>query len=194
MGNDVSNQPKMLQEISLLAHATINSVAVVSDNSRQPLGEIQTPNTFFKGRVNKMAKTIVLQLSGMDDTDARKLVEDKLIGLPGVVSFTFDMKLGRVIVRARDWIKAEVCFCLMRVALQYNVIQSLCQTIASTATVSARQVVKSEAGEEIMLSFGSSPTKFDNGSTKVRLQLVRFQLMLPDADRSSSVPRRRRRT
>jgi armadillo repeat-containing protein 1 len=70
---------------------------------------MQTPaHSFFKGKVNKMARTLLLQIDGLNDLNARQLLEQHLLRVKGVVSFTFDMKTGRVTVRVRDWLKIEV--------------------------------------------------------------------------------------
>lgn len=44
--------------------------------------------------------------------------------------------------------------------------QTLCKRIAETKIMRARQVVRDEMGQEVMLSFGSSPAKFGAGKDK----------------------------
>lgn len=68
-------------------------------------------------------------------------MEDELLKIRGVVSFTFDMTKGRVVVRARNEVTPE----------------ALCATINNTKSMSAQQVVKDELGNEAVLSFGKAP-------------------------------------
>lgn len=82
----------------------------------------------------------------MDDLRCRKMVRTNLLDVKGVVSFTFDMKTSRVMVRARSNVTVE----------------ALCAAIDSTKIMTAQQVVKDEYGQEVMLSFGASPTKFSD--------------------------------
>lgn len=71
------------------------------------------------------------------------MVEANLLEVKGVVSFTFEMKSGRVVVRSRTDVTVE----------------ALCAAIDSTKIMTAQQVVKDEHGQEVMLSFGSSPVR-----------------------------------
>eukprot|EP00043_Microstomoeca_roanoka_P019660 m.224594 g.224594 ORF g.224594 m.224594 type:complete len:56 (-) comp17034_c2_seq11:812-979(-) len=43
-----------------------------------------------------------------------------------------------------------------------NFHQQLCEAIAMTKTMIAQQVVRNDLGQEVMLSFGSSPMKVDS--------------------------------
>jgi armadillo repeat-containing protein 1 len=38
--------------------------------------------------------------------------------------------------------------------------QNLCEAVAKTHTMTAQQVVRDDSGQEVMLSFGQSPSKF----------------------------------
>lgn len=76
---------------------------------RNPLSCIQTPGpTLLRTHLARMARTVVLQVSSMDDMEARGIIEECLLSIKGVISFTFEMKTSRVTVRLRDWLKAEV--------------------------------------------------------------------------------------
>lgn len=75
------------------------------------------------------------------------MVEANLLEVKGVVSFTFEMKSGRVIIRSRTDVTVE----------------ALCAAIDSTKIMTAQQVVKDEHGQEVMLSFGTSPVRAREG-------------------------------
>uniref|UniRef100_A0A8B9JPW6 Armadillo repeat-containing protein 1 n=1 Tax=Astyanax mexicanus TaxID=7994 RepID=A0A8B9JPW6_ASTMX len=63
---------------------------------------------FFLGSTNKRAKTVVLQIDGLDDSSRRSLCEEALLKIRGVISFTFQMAVKRCVVRIRSDLKAEV--------------------------------------------------------------------------------------
>ncbi|XP_012671714.1 armadillo repeat-containing protein 1 [Clupea harengus] len=90
---------------------------------------------FFLGGTNKRAKTVVLQIDGLDDSARRSLCEEALLKIKGVISFTFQMAVKRCVVRIRSDLKAE----------------ALGTAINSTKVMKAHQVVKKEDGAEVML-------------------------------------------
>ncbi|XP_035988890.1 armadillo repeat-containing protein 1-like isoform X1 [Fundulus heteroclitus] len=114
---------------------------------------------FFLGSSNKRAKTVVLQIDGLDDPVSsrtsqrisrtcrfltlrrlqgrRGLCEEALLKIRGVISFTFQMATKRCIVRVRSDLKAE----------------ALAAAIAATEVMSAQQVVKAENGDEVLIQF-----------------------------------------
>ncbi|TNM97615.1 hypothetical protein fugu_013861 [Takifugu bimaculatus] len=92
---------------------------------------------FFLGRSNKRAKTVVLQVQGLDDPSRRRLCEEVLLKIRGVISFTFQMTVRRCIVRVRSDLKA----------------QALASAIASTQVMRAQQVVRGETGDEVLIPF-----------------------------------------
>ncbi|XP_035988891.1 armadillo repeat-containing protein 1-like isoform X2 [Fundulus heteroclitus] len=92
---------------------------------------------FFLGSSNKRAKTVVLQIDGLDDPGRRGLCEEALLKIRGVISFTFQMATKRCIVRVRSDLKAE----------------ALAAAIAATEVMSAQQVVKAENGDEVLIQF-----------------------------------------
>ncbi|KAJ8376647.1 hypothetical protein SKAU_G00072270 [Synaphobranchus kaupii] len=92
---------------------------------------------FFLGTTNKRAKTVVLHIDGLDDPSRRGLCEEALLKIRGVISFTFQMAVKRCVVRIRSDLKAE----------------ALGTAIASTKVMKARQVVKGEEGDEVMVPF-----------------------------------------
>ncbi|XP_048832137.1 armadillo repeat-containing protein 1 isoform X2 [Brienomyrus brachyistius] len=87
---------------------------------------------FFLGTNNKRAKTVVLQIDGLDDTSRRSMCEEALLKIRGVISFTFQMAVKRCVVRIRSDLKAE----------------ALGVAIASTKVMKAKQVVKDDEGDE----------------------------------------------
>lgn len=100
-----------------------------------------TTQAFFLGNLNKRAKVIVLQIKGLANQVTRKLCEEELLKVKGVISFTFVMNKSRCVVRCKLELSPE----------------ALCDAINKTKVLSAQQVVKNEHGEEVMLSFGSTP-------------------------------------
>lgn len=97
--------------------------------------------SFFLGNFNKRAKVVVLQIKGLANQASRKLCEDELVKVKGVISFTFLMNKSRCLVRCKVELSPE----------------TLCDAINKTKVLSAQQVVKNERGEEVMLSFGAAP-------------------------------------
>ncbi|XP_072525527.1 armadillo repeat-containing protein 1-like isoform X3 [Salminus brasiliensis] len=87
---------------------------------------------FFLGSSNKRAKTVILHIDGLDDTERRSLCEEALLRIRGVISFTFQMAVKRCIVRIRSDLTAE----------------TLGSAIASTKVLKAQHVVKGENGDE----------------------------------------------
>lgn len=63
----------------------------------------------------------------------RKLCEDELVKVKGVISFTFIMNKSRCLVRCKAELQPE----------------TLCDVINKTKVLSAQQVVKNERGEEV---------------------------------------------
>ncbi len=70
----------------------------------------QPQSSFFVGVANKKAKTFVIQLTDLKDTATRTLVEESLLAVRGVISFTFDSAGGRVSVRARNELSVDTVF------------------------------------------------------------------------------------
>ncbi|XP_002733499.1 armadillo repeat-containing protein 1-like, partial [Saccoglossus kowalevskii] len=76
---------------------------------------------------------------------SRKICEEHILKVKGVISFTFDLSKHRCTLRAKNDLKPE----------------SLVAAIAKSKTMSAEQVLKNECGEEVLLSFGANPTTAD---------------------------------
>ena len=76
---------------------------------------------------------IIVLIEGLILQESRRKVEEKLLVVKGVVSFTFNLAIQRCYVRTRNDLKPE----------------SLCQAVSSIHPLTARQVVKNENGEEV---------------------------------------------
>ncbi|KAL2096756.1 hypothetical protein ACEWY4_005963 [Coilia grayii] len=90
---------------------------------------------FFLGNANKRAKTLTLQILGLDDMSRRSVCEEALLKVRGVISFTFQMEQKRCIIRIRSDLTAE----------------TLGAAITSTGVLTAQQVVKREDGSEVLI-------------------------------------------
>ncbi|KAJ8275286.1 hypothetical protein COCON_G00099110 [Conger conger] len=104
---------------------------------------------FFLNSSNKKAKSVTLHIQGLDTTDKRGLCEDALLTVRGVISFTFQMALRRCTVRVRADLSTE----------------SLASAIAATKVLSAQQVVKNEAGEEVLVPLSTSDVSVQESPT-----------------------------
>ncbi|KAM7368006.1 hypothetical protein PAMP_014262 [Pampus punctatissimus] len=102
--------------------------------------ESRKKSQFFINSSNKKAKSVTLHIQGLDSTDQRGLCEEALLKVRGVISFTFQMASKRCTVRIRSDLPTE----------------SLASAIAATKVLSAQQVVKNEAGEEVFIPLNSS--------------------------------------
>jgi len=100
-----------------------------------------TQQKFFVGATNKKAKLITLQVKGLYDDETRKVCEENLLAIKGVVSFTFNMAKQRCMVRVTPMVSPE----------------ALCSAINQVKSLSAEQVVRNKSGEEVTISFGAHP-------------------------------------
>ncbi|XP_056148963.1 armadillo repeat-containing protein 1-like [Lampris incognitus] len=155
-------------ETKLLA-SEIYELLQVSNSSDAEQAEEATASRrkaqFFLGSTNKRAKTVVLQIDGLDDSNRRSLCEEALLKIRGVISFTFQMAIKRCIVRIRSDLKAE----------------ALASAIASTQVMKAQQVVKGENGDEVLIPFA------EDGSVKVE-QNVDLPDYLPEDESPAQEP------
>ncbi|KAF1376531.1 hypothetical protein PFLUV_G00212450 [Perca fluviatilis] len=87
------------------------------------------------GREGLSIDITALAKEGLDSTDTRGLCEEALLKVRGVISFTFQMASKRCTVRIRSDLPTE----------------SLASAIAATKVLSAQQVVKNEAGEDVFI-------------------------------------------
>uniref|UniRef100_A0A4W6EED4 Armadillo repeat-containing protein 1 n=1 Tax=Lates calcarifer TaxID=8187 RepID=A0A4W6EED4_LATCA len=142
---------------------------------RTPERERRKKSQFFINSSNKKAKSVTLHIQGLDSTvsglddnqillcssycqqlikspsvikDQRGLCEEALLKVRGVISFTFQMASKRCTVRIRSDLPTE----------------SLASAIAATKVLSAQQVVKNEAGEEVLIPLNPSGVKVQENS------------------------------
>ncbi|XP_022089678.1 armadillo repeat-containing protein 1-like [Acanthaster planci] len=111
----------------------------------RPVPKCKENKAFFLGSTNRKGKVVTLQLNGLNDQEQRKACEDELLKVKGVISFTFDLFRKRCILRTKAELKPEL----------------LIAAVARTETMSAKQVLKNEFGEEVLLSFGADPATAD---------------------------------
>ena len=92
----------------------------------------RTANYLGLGTSNGRAKVITLQIRGLHQA-TRKICEEQLLRVKGVISFTFNITKARCTVRVKANVQA----------------QKLCEAISETKIMSAQQIVKNESGEEV---------------------------------------------
>ncbi|XP_019751838.1 armadillo repeat containing 1, like [Hippocampus comes] len=107
---------------------------------RTPERQRTKKSQFFLNSSNKKAKCVTLHIQGLDSVDQRGLCEEALLKVRGVISFTFQMASKRCTVRIRSDLPTE----------------SLASAIAATKVLSAQQVVKNEAGDEVFIPLSAS--------------------------------------
>lgn len=136
------NRPNANPEVRKMAQK-VHDMLVVPATTARPLSQsrVAGKGNVFLGASNKRAKVIVLQIHGLADANTRRMVEEELLTVKGIISFTFDMSQRRCSIRGRADLQP----------------QALCQAVAKTKIMSAEQVVKDEQGEEVFLTFGSVP-------------------------------------
>ncbi|KAM6906057.1 armadillo repeat containing 1, like [Lycodopsis pacificus] len=110
--------------------------------------ERRKKSQFFINSTHKKAKSVTLHIQGLDSTDQRGLCEEALLTVKGVISFTFQMASKRCTVRIRSDLPTE----------------SLASAIAATKVLSAQQVVKNEAGEEVFILLDQSGVEVQQNS------------------------------
>ncbi|XP_070555414.1 armadillo repeat-containing protein 1-like [Ptychodera flava] len=124
--------------------------------------------THFLGNANKRAKTVTLQVKGLNDLQCRKICEELLLPVKGVISFTFDMSNRRCILRVKTELKPEV----------------LVTAIAKSKIMSAEQVIKDEYGQEVLLSFGANPATVDKENDSLPQYLPEDDSPIKGADKA----------
>uniref|UniRef100_A0A3Q3WXV1 Armadillo repeat-containing protein 1 n=1 Tax=Mola mola TaxID=94237 RepID=A0A3Q3WXV1_MOLML len=115
---------------------------------RTPERQRRKKSQFFINSFNKKAKCVTLHIQGLDSTDQRGLCEEALLRVKGVISFTFQMASKRCTVRIRSDLPTE----------------SLASAIAATKVLSAQQIVKNEAGEEVFIPLNPSGVEVQHNS------------------------------
>jgi armadillo repeat-containing protein 1 len=100
---------------------------------RISLGQSKSP---FLGKHNKKARSLTFYMDGLDK-ESRLVMEDALIKVTGVVSFTFDMSRQRCTIRMRPELSSA----------------TVAQALFNAGLPPPQQVVKNEAGEEEFVTF-----------------------------------------
>ncbi|XP_071965238.1 armadillo repeat-containing protein 1-like isoform X2 [Antedon mediterranea] len=108
---------------------------------------------------NKKFKAIILQINGLDNQACRKICEDELLLIKGVISFTFDMQHKRCTLRTKKDLQPAV----------------IVAAIAKTKIMRAEQIIKNEHGEEVTLTFGANPATMNKEN-------VHLPAYLPEED------------
>ncbi|XP_075900689.1 armadillo repeat containing 1, like [Nelusetta ayraudi] len=132
----------LAQEVFDILRAPANPV------SRTPESQRRKKSQFFINSSSKKAKSVTLHIQGLDSTDQRSLCEEALLKVRGVISFTFQMASKRCTVRIRSDLPTE----------------SLASAIAATKVLSAQQVVKNEAGDEVFVPLNPSGVEVQQNS------------------------------
>ncbi|CAL4069326.1 unnamed protein product [Meganyctiphanes norvegica] len=96
----------------------------------------------FLGTNNRKAKNVTLFVNGMVNADHRKLVEDELVRVRGLISIVFDLAHSRVTCR----VKRDLS------------IEKLALAVARTDRLTAQHVIKGANGEEVIQPFGGENT------------------------------------
>jgi len=164
--NDEEEIYKEDVEIKKLASSLYNKLQPpISRVSRQTRIHTAAPTQqkFFVGASNKRAKLITLQIEGLHDDATRKICEENLLSVKGVVSFTFNMAKKRCMVRVTPIVTPEM----------------LCKAIERNKLLSAEHVVRNKSGEEVVISFGRNPTIPDEEKSKLDAD---FPDYLPEED------------
>ncbi|XP_077974627.1 armadillo repeat-containing protein 1-like [Styela clava] len=165
---------KLASEILFLSKCNVRPVSVENNSGvitragmRNARKAGKEPVKFLGG--NKKAKVIMLQIEGLDGEDKKQECTNELLRVTGVISITFNMASQRCTIRARSDMHAE----------------SLVHAIHNTRKMTAKQVMKNESGEEVLVSFddadrsdelppyleedlGDSPNKEENKQSVAR--------------------------
>ena len=67
-------------------------------------------HNFFSGNANKKARAIVLQFRPFEKQELRATMEEALLDLTGVISFTFDADSLRITIRVRQDLENQTLF------------------------------------------------------------------------------------
>lgn len=127
-----------------------------------------TQQSFFTGVTNKKARVVVLYVEGLKSRSAKQRVQDALLKVRGVISFTFDLGRSRVTVRARAELSAE----------------EVGRSILSKAQLTSQQVVKDENGLDMMVPLTSDDA--NEGVSDVKMPETTAEPMYLDDFEASS--------
>ncbi|GAB1607251.1 armadillo repeat-containing protein 1-like [Argonauta hians] len=136
---DISCKSMKLYE-HLQSFAVTNPTNIYQTPKNERRSNLTDPSPSSTSCNNKY-KTIVFHLKGLFDKHDRELCTCLLIKVKGVVSIIFDLNKSRCTIRALSKVQPEV----------------LAEAISKSQTMSARQIVKNEFGEEVILPCSSDP-------------------------------------
>ncbi|XP_037606809.1 armadillo repeat containing 1, like [Sebastes umbrosus] len=149
LGMMVSLENLIVREgLSIDTTALAQEVFNILSSPANPERERRKKPQFFINSTQKKAKSVTLHIQGLDSTDQRSLCEGALLKVKGVISFTFQMASKRCTVRIRSDLPTE----------------SLASAIAATKVLSAQQVVKNAAGEEVFIPLCPSEVEVQQNS------------------------------
>jgi len=152
--------PPDIKANAILAIKLLTNVNKTSVNSEDELLKRRTLQSNKQEKINFLscnakAKEVVLEIEGLNDQNSRQIIVDKLIKVKGVISLTFNMKMKRCFVRAKNDLSIDV----------------LGKAVSSTQVMKARQVIKNKKGEEFTTAIYSpcldleTPEYLDEEST-----------------------------
>ncbi|XP_010881373.1 armadillo repeat containing 1, like [Esox lucius] len=136
-----------------------------------PSPERRNRPQFFLNSSRGKNKSVTLLIQGLDSTDQRGVCEEALLRVKGVISFTFQMASKRCTIRIRSDLPTE----------------TLASAIAATKVLSAQQVVRNEAGEEVLLPLYASGVEAREENQMIPDYLPEDES--PEMDRSHAVSR-----
>ncbi|XP_041831617.1 armadillo repeat containing 1, like [Melanotaenia boesemani] len=158
-------------DITALAKEVYNILSTPTNPApHTPEREKRKKSQFFINSSNKKAKSVTLHIQGLDSIHQRGLCEEALLKVKGVISFTFQMASKRCTVRIRSDLPTE----------------SLATAIAATKVLSAQQVVKNEAGEEVYVSLTSYGVEVQQNSALPDYLPEEEESPVQDVDRAIS--------
>ncbi|XP_071836281.1 armadillo repeat-containing protein 1-like [Apostichopus japonicus] len=165
---------KLTATLSGPLHETKTQNTALNQQQQRRRSSTAKPSSkgFFLGTNKQNSKVVVLQVHGLKDQMCRKVCEDELLKVKGLISFTFDMQKSRCTLRVKKEMRAE----------------TLVAAVARTTVMFADQVLKNEHGEEIILSFGSKPALADKENTSLPEYLPEEDLPITGLDKAVTKP------
>ncbi|PIK55982.1 putative armadillo repeat-containing protein 1 [Apostichopus japonicus] len=186
---------KLTATLSGPLHETKTQNTALNQQQQRRRSSTAKPSSkgFFLGTNKQNSKVVVLQVHGLKDQMCRKVCEDELLKVKGLVSFTFDMQKSRCTLRVKKEMRAE----------------TLVAAVARTTVMFADQVLKNEHGEsvylpldpssniichgwllssKIILSFGSKPALADKENTSLPEYLPEEDLPITGLDKAVTKP------
>ncbi|XP_053315150.1 armadillo repeat-containing protein 1-like isoform X1 [Spea bombifrons] len=131
--DNIRNRHDIADEIRQVAR-NIHSSLKPPVNVYTPESNLRkTKHQFFISSSIKRAKTITLHIHGLDNVERKNILEEALLRVKGVISFTFQIAMKRCTIRVKSDLTTE----------------SLASVIAETRVLQAQQVIKNESGNEI---------------------------------------------